>query len=76
MARTTYTLTGPGGIEVFRNLPDGTTVTLTDGAVGTVVANPGDGAFVAVEFTEHPDDMKVGTEEFVFFNQVVSAVGD
>ena len=76
MAETTYTLTGPGGIEVFRNLPDGTTVTLTDGSVGTVVANPGDGAFVAVNFIEHPDTTKVGEEEFVFFNQVVSAVGE
>jgi hypothetical protein len=76
MASTTYTLTGLGGIQVFRNLPEGTKVTLTDGAVGTITANPNDGGFVQVKFTEHSDKSMIGAEEFVFFNQLVSAVSE
>jgi hypothetical protein len=76
MAGTTYTLTGQGGIQVFRNLPEGTKITLTDGAVGTIIANPNDGGFVQVKFTEHSDKSMIGAEEFVFFNQVVSAVSE
>ena len=76
MADTTYTLTGPGGIQVFRNLPEGAKVTLTDGAVGTIIANPNDGGFVQVKFTEHSNTSMIGAEEFVFFNQVVSAVSE
>ena len=76
MADTTYTLTGQDGIQVFRHLPEGTKVTLTDGAVGTIIANPHDGGFIEVKFTEHPDKSMVGAEEFVFFNQVVSAASE
>ena len=70
-----YNLTGPGGIEVWTNLPDGATITLLNGAVGEVVANPHDGGYILVEFKEHPDASKVGQEEFVFFNEVRSAEG-
>ncbi len=76
MAPTTYDLSGPDGVKVFTNLPEGTKVTLTDGAVGNIVANPHDGGWIQVKFTEHPDQSLVGAEEFVFFNQVKSAVSD
>jgi hypothetical protein len=69
-----YNLTGPGGIEVWTNLPDGATITLLNGAVGEVVANPHDGGYVLVKFLEFPQDpSKVGQEEYVFFNEVKAA---
>jgi hypothetical protein len=76
MAATTYNLTGQDGIQVFTDLPEGTKVTLTDGAVGNVTANPRDGGFIMVKYSDHPNASMVGTEELVFFNQVVTAVGE
>lgn len=71
-----YNLTGQGGIDVWRNLPEGTTLTLNNGAVGEITANPHDGGWVLVKFHEHPlDPSKVGQEEFVMFNEVRTAVG-
>ena len=71
-----YDLTGQGGIQVWSNLPEGTTITLLNGAVGEVIANPHDGGFVLVKFEEHPQDpSKAGQEEYVFFNEVKAAVG-
>jgi hypothetical protein len=70
-----YELGGQGGIAVWTNLPEGVTLTLLNGAVGTVVANPHDGGYLLVEFHEHPDASKVGEEEYVFFNEVKSAEG-
>jgi hypothetical protein len=71
-----YDLTGQGGIQVWSNLPEGTKLTLLNGAVGEVTANPHDGGFVLVKFQEHPQDpSKVGQEEYVFFNEVRAAVG-
>jgi hypothetical protein len=75
MAETKYDLTGQGGIEVWTNLPEGAKVTLINGAVGEVVANPHDGGWVLVKFEKHPQADKVGQEEFVFFNEVQEAVG-
>ena len=69
----TYDLKGQGGIQVFTNLPEGTKLTLTNGAVGKVTGNPHDGAFVLVQFSEHPDPSQVGQEVYVFFNEVTSA---
>ena len=69
-----YDLTGPDGVDVFRNLPEGTRVTLASGAIGEITANPRDGAYVLVRFSEHPHDAaKVGEEEYVFFNEVRAA---
>ena len=68
-----YELGGQGGIAVWTNLPEGVTLTLLNGAVGTVVANPHDGGYLLVEFHAHPDSSKVGEEEYVFFNEVKSA---
>jgi hypothetical protein len=70
-----YDLTGQGGIDVWRNLPDGTTITLTNGAVGEITANPHDGGWILVKFREHPDASKVGEEVFVMFNEVKEATG-
>ena len=71
-----YDLEGQGGIQIWTNLPEGTKLTLTDGSKGVIVANPRDGGFVQIEYTEHPDNPSlVGQEEFVFFNQVKEAVG-
>ena len=70
-----YDLTGKGGIDVWRNLPEGANITLTNGAVGEITANPRDGGWVLVKFEEHPDPSKVGQEEYVMFNEVKSASG-
>jgi 3-phenylpropionate/cinnamic acid dioxygenase small subunit len=69
-----YEIGGKGGIKVWTGLPVGTTVTLLNGAVGTITANPHDGGYVQVDWQEHPiDPSKVGKQEFVFFNEVQSA---
>jgi hypothetical protein len=69
-----YDLTGQDTIEVWCSLPVGTKLTLLNGAVGTITANPQDGGFVLVKFQEHPQDpSKVGQEEYVFFNEVREA---
>jgi hypothetical protein len=69
-----YDLTGQGGIDVWRNLPEGTTITLLNGAVGEITANPRDGGWVLVKFHEHPvDPTKVGEEVYVMFNEVRAA---
>lgn len=70
-----YKLTGQGGIEVWTNLPEGVKLTLTNGAVGEVIANPRDGGWIQVRFLSHPQKSMVGAEEFVFFNEVSSAEG-
>ena len=69
-----YELTGQGGIQVWSNLPEGTKLTLLNGAVGEITGNPHDGGFVLVKWQEHPQDpAKVGQEEYVFFNEVRAA---
>ena len=56
-------------------MPEGVKIRLMNGAVGEVVANPHDGAYVLVKFLEHPQDpAKVDEEEFVFFNEVKEVV--
>jgi hypothetical protein len=72
----TYKLTGPSGIDVWTNLPEGAKLTLINGAVGEVIANPHDGGWIQVKFLKHPQESMVGAEEFVFFNEVESAVRD
>lgn len=71
-----YNLSGQSGVQVWRNLPEGTKLTLLNGAVGVITANPHDGGWVLVKFEEHPQDpSKVGQEEYVMFNEVKEAVG-
>ena len=69
----TYNLKGQGGIKVWTNLPDGIKLTLINGAIGEVIANPHDGGWIQVKFLKHPQESLVGAEEFVFFNEVESA---
>jgi len=68
-----YNLTGQDGIDVWRDLPEGTKVTLLNGAVGEITANPRDGNWILVKFREHPEASKVCQEEYVFFNEVKGA---
>ncbi len=68
-----YVLSGPHGALTFMSLPEGTKITTIYGGAGEITANPGDGAYVLVRFTEHQDPAVVGTEEFVFFNEVREA---
>ena len=71
-----YDISGQHGAEAFRTLPEGVKITLINGSVGEVIANPGDGGFVLVNWLEHTQDpSKVGEEEYVFFNEVRSAEG-
>ncbi len=70
-----FNLSGQHGAEAFLNLPEGVKIRLLNGAVGEVLANPHDGAYVLVKFLEHPQDpAKVDEEEFVFFNEVKEVV--
>jgi hypothetical protein len=69
-----YNLSGQQGAEVYRTLPEGARVTLHNGAVGEIVANPGDGGYILIKFLEHAaDPSKVGEEDYVFFNEVREA---
>ena len=59
----------------YRDLPVGARVKLTNGAVVEVTGNPRDGAWLLVRFVEHPGEpSKVGTEDMVFFTDVVAGV--
>lgn len=66
-----YDLAGPNGAVVFRNLPEGLKVRLTNGALGEIIGNPHDGAFLMIRILESPaDPAKVGQDELVFFSDV------
>ena len=68
-----YNLSGQDGIAIWSSLPVGTKITLLNGAAGEVTANPRDGSWLLVKFTEHPEAAKVGEEEYIFFNEVKGA---
>ena len=66
-----YDLSGPNGAVVFRDLPEGLKVRLTNGALGEITGNPHDGAYLLVRILENPaDPSRVGNDELVFFNDV------
>lgn len=70
-----YDLKGMHGAKIFRDLPAGLLVRLSDGAEGRIVANPGDGAFILIEITSDPNDVdRVGEEETVFYAEVDAVV--
>ena len=48
-----YDLSGPNGAVVFRNLPEGLKVRLTNGALGEITGNPHDGAYLWVRILEN-----------------------
>jgi hypothetical protein len=66
-----YDLSGPNGAVVFRNLPEGLKVRLTNGALGEITGNPHDGAYLLVRIVENSaEPSKVGNDELVFFSDV------
>ena len=66
-----YDLSGSNGAVVFRGLPEGLKIRLTNGALGEIAGNPHDGAYLLVRYLENSEDpSKVGEEELVFFNDV------
>lgn len=70
-----YDLKGIHGAEVFRDLPEGLSVQMSDGSVGKITANAGDGAWIMVEILEdqeNPD--RVGEVEAVFFADVDAVI--
>ena len=70
-----YELSGVHGAQVFRDLPEGLRLRLTNGAIGEIIGNPHDGAIIMLRFIEHPEDpSKVGEEEFVFYTDVKEVV--
>ena len=61
--------------EVFRDLPEGLKLKLTDGALAEIVGNPRDGAILLLKILEHPNDpSRVGGEEAVFYTDVKEVV--
>jgi hypothetical protein len=75
MTSPDYDLTGIRGAEIFRDLPEGVRLRLSDGAIAEIVANAGDGAWIMVKIVEdenNPD--RVGEEEPAFFAEVQSVV--
>jgi len=66
-----YDLSGPNGAVVFRDLPEGLKVRLTNGALGEITGNPHDGAYLLVRILENAaEPAKVGNDELVFFSDV------
>jgi hypothetical protein len=55
---------------VFRDLPVGLKVKMTNGAVGEITGNPGDGAWLLIKYVEHPEASQVGQDDMVFFTDV------
>jgi hypothetical protein len=72
-----YDLSGVHGAEVFRDLPEGLRIKLTNGSIGEIVGNPHDGAILLLKILESPTDpSKVGEEEFIFYPDVQEVVSD
>lgn len=70
-----YNLTGTDGASVFRNLPEGIRVRMTNGAIGEITGNPHDGAYIMVRITENPaNPSQIGEEDLVFFNDVQEVI--
>ncbi len=68
-------LTSSSAAFVFRDLPVGAKVRLTNGAVGEITGNPRDGAWLLIRFVEHAEDpSRVGLDDMVFFEDVAAVV--
>jgi len=56
----------------IRVLPEGTRITLADGATAEVVSNPNDGVWLFARYLSSPRDAAlVGQEEMIFAQDVV-----
>jgi hypothetical protein len=57
-----------------RDLAPGTRVALVDGAEAEIVSNPADGVWVFARYLTSPDDpARVGSEDMIFAQDIVSA---
>ena len=73
MAETSkkYDLTGVNGAAVFRDLPLGINLRMTDGALVKILANAHDGAVLIVEVLEAGTLLPtVGADETIFYADV------
>jgi ABC-type transporter Mla maintaining outer membrane lipid asymmetry ATPase subunit MlaF len=68
-----YDLQGVHGAQNFRNLAEGVKLRLSDGRVGEITGNPGDGAYVMLRIIEAPDASEVGEEKYIYFADVKEA---
>jgi len=66
-----YDLSGVNGAAVFRDLPLGINLRMTDGALVKILANAHDGAVLIVEVLEAGSLLtEVGSEETIFYADV------
>jgi len=57
----------------IRALAPGTQITLSDGAVAEIVANPADGVWLFARYLQSPlDPALIGQEEMIFAQDVVA----
>ena len=64
----------PGGIFI-RDIPDGSKLKLTNGAIVEIVKNANNGGWVFARYLEHPEEPElIGTEDWVFFAEVQEEV--
>ena len=68
--RANFQSAGMAGADLMRAGP-GTKLKLRDGSVIEIVENPQDGYWLLVRFVESPDESKAGTQDMVFFEDVV-----
>ena len=75
VASKEFDLTGIEGAAVFRDLPEGTRLRMSDGHIVEIVENARNGANLLCKVVENEaDSSAVGEEEFVFFADVVEVV--
>ena len=60
-----------GSINI-RTLPAGTSITLADGAVADITTNPADGVWLFARITAAADANRIGEEEMVFAQDVIT----
>jgi hypothetical protein len=72
---SSYDLASTNSAYVFRDLPVGIKVKLTNGAIAEITGNPHDGAWLLIRYVEHPEDpSQVGKDDMVFFIDVEATV--
>jgi len=75
VASKAYDLTGIDGAAVFRDLPEGTKLRMSDGHIVEIIENARNGANLLCKVVENrASPSSVGEEEFVFFTDVSEVV--